>query len=264
MSEILFIGTGGSVATEERDNTSFLFLSQENVVMIDCPGSVIQKLKKARIDPRSVHSIVITHIHPDHVYGLPSLIHSLMLDECVIEILGSEESVNFCASLLDLFHLRAEKIKCHVNFIPVMEENTYRISPSLSCTFYKIPHSPSSMAIGFQQSEEGIELFYTGDTPRYPELLSKIATLDHLIHDCSAPSRFFEEYPSLYSMHTDSLTLGEMAEEAGVGHLIPCHFFGELDYSMGEIEEEIRRNYRGELTIPKDFSRIPLIDPERR
>jgi len=91
MSELLFIGTGGSVATEERDNTSFLFLSQDAVAMIDCPGSVVHKLKKIQIDPRSVRSIIVTHIHPDHIYGLPSLIHSLMLDDCVIEILGSPE-----------------------------------------------------------------------------------------------------------------------------------------------------------------------------
>jgi ribonuclease Z len=123
MSELLFIGTGGSVATEERDNTSFLLLSQETVVMVDCPGSVIQKMKKAQVNPRKVHSMLVTHIHPDHIYGLPSLIHSLMLDDCIIEVLGSEISVNFCASLLDLFNLRSKKVKCHVNFIPIVEES---------------------------------------------------------------------------------------------------------------------------------------------
>ena len=59
-------------------------------------------------------------------------------------------------------------------------------------------------------------------------------------------------------MHTDSLALGEMAQEAGVKHLVPCHFFGELDFSLDEIEREIRISYRGELTIPADFSKIPL------
>jgi hypothetical protein len=47
-------------------------------------------------------------------------------------------------------------------------------------------------------------------------------------------------------------------------HLIPCHFFGELDYSLGEIEKEIRENYGGKLTIPEDFSRIPIKCLERR
>jgi ribonuclease Z len=258
MSELLFIGTGGSVATEERDNTSFLLLSQETVVMVDCPGSVIQKMKKAQVNPRKVHSMLVTHIHPDHIYGLPSLIHSLMLDDCIIEVLGSEISVNFCASLLDLFNLRSKKVKCHVNFIPIVEGEYYRISPSLSCSFYKVPHSPSSLAIGFHLGDERLELLYSGDTPRCPELLKRIKNIDFLVHDCSAPSRFFTKYPSLRSMHTDSLALGEMAQKAGVRHLVPCHFFGELDFSLEEIEEEIRKNFQGDLTIPEDFSRIPL------
>lgn len=262
MGELVFIGTGGSVATEERDNTSFLFLDRDNTVLLDCPGSIIQKLKKVRIDPLSVHSMIVTHIHPDHIYGLPSLIHSLMLDECIIEILGSELSVNFCASLLDLFRLRDKKIKCHVNLVPVMEGETYRISPSLNCSFYRVPHSPSSMAVGFHRHGDRMGLLYSGDTPRNPPLLRKMGDLDLLVHDCSAPSRFFEAYPSLNSMHTDSLSLGKMAQEAGVRRLVPCHFFGELDFSIEEIEVEIKKNFRGKLTIPKDFTRIPLNNPE--
>lgn len=258
MKELFFIGTGGSVATEVRDNTSFLLLSQDATVLIDCPGSVIQKLKKVRIDPLSVHSIIITHIHPDHIYGLPSLIHSLMLEVCVIEILGSELTVNFCAKLLDLFNLRSEKVKCHVNFIPASEGENYRLSPSLGCTFYKVPHSPSSMAVGFYDSVDGMEILYSGDTPCFPRLLQRAPRIDCLIHDCSAPSRIFKEHPSLYAMHTDSLGLGEMAQQAGVKQLVPCHFFGEVDFSISEIEEEIRKNYQGKLTIPEDFSRVPL------
>jgi ribonuclease Z len=258
MSELVFIGTGGSVGTEERDNTSFLILSQDTKALVDCPGSVISKLKKARVDPQSVHTIIVTHIHPDHIYGLPSLIHSLMLDDIVIEILGSDVSVNFCAELLDLFDLRSEKIRCRVNFVRVAPGEDCRISPSLTCSFYKVPHSPSSLAVSFHNSEAEMDLLYSGDTPRFPQLLQCVPNIDFLIHDCSAPSRVFEEYPSLFAMHTDSLTLGKLAQEAGVKHLIPCHFFGEVDFSIREIEEEIRKNFKEELTIPEDFSRIPL------
>jgi ribonuclease BN (tRNA processing enzyme) len=59
-------------------------------------------------------------------------------------------------------------------------------------------------------------------------------------------------------MHTDSLTLGRLAQSAGVKCLIPCHFFGEIDYSISEIEGEIREDYRGRLIVPTDFMTIPL------
>lgn len=264
MSEVYFIGTGGSVATEERDNTSFVLKSRESLLLIDCPGSVIQKLKKLNFDPRSIRALLVTHIHPDHIYGLPSLVHSLMLDECLLRIYGSEETVRFCADLLDLFDLRTEKVKCRVDLIPVEDKGIQEISSSLSCSFFKVPHSPASMAFHFYLANEGIRFIYSGDTPVYPALFHEAKNIDYLVHDCGAPSRFFREYPSLKSMHTDALSLGRHAQEAGVKTLLPCHFLGEIDFPLNEIEEEIKKYFKGKLIIPKDFSRIPLTSVKKR
>ncbi len=264
VSELYFIGTGGSVATEDRDNTSFLLRTQESLLLIDCPGSVTQKLKKLNHDPRSINALLVTHIHPDHIYGLPSLIHSLMLVDCLLRIYGSEETVRFCAGLLDLFDLRTERVKCRVDLIPVEDRGIQQILPSVSCAFFKVPHSPASMAFHFHLEDEGIHFIYSGDTPTYPALFQEAQNADYLVHDCSAPSRFFREYPSLQSMHTDGLSLGKYAQEAGVKNLLPCHFFGEIDFSLKEIEEEIRRYYRGNLIIPYDFLKVTLISEKHR
>lgn len=258
MKEICFLGTSGSVATTERDNTSFILNCDDNLVLIDCPGAVIQKIKKLDFDPRRIEAILITHIHPDHVYGLPSFVHSLMLDECQICLYGSQTTVDFCMRLLDLFHLRDKKIKCRVKFISLKPEENFDLFPSLQCTSMKVPHDPSSLGFQFILEDEGKKIIYSGDTPPFAPLFKRAADVDFLIHDCSAPSRFFQEYPSLRTMHTDSLELGRLSQEVGVKNLIPCHFFGEIDFSISEIEEEIKRNYCGNLRIPKDFTRITI------
>ena len=59
-------------------------------------------------------------------------------------------------------------------------------------------------------------------------------------------------------MHTTALELGRLSQESQVKRLAPVHFFGELDYSLGEIETEIRRNFSGELVIPSDLEKISL------
>ena len=79
MADLYFLGTGGSIATEDRDNTSLLLDTENRLILIDCPGSVIQKIRKLGFDPRQIKTILVTHVHPDHIYGLPSLVHSLML-----------------------------------------------------------------------------------------------------------------------------------------------------------------------------------------
>lgn len=232
MAEVYFLGTGGSVATKERDNTSLLISDEGSLILIDCPGSVIQKIKKLDFDPRKITAILVSHIHPDHIYGLPSFVHSLMLDECLIDLYGSEESINFCQKYLDFFHLRDPKIKTRIRFVPFKQDRRVRLSPFLLCFSLKVPHDSSSLAFHFRFEEERKELIYSGDTPCYPPLFLEARKKDYLIHDCSAPSRFFKKYPSLYEMHTHSLQLGKLSREAKVGCLIPCHFFGELDFSL--------------------------------
>jgi ribonuclease Z len=181
-----------------------------------------------------------------------------MLDECSINIYGSALSMDFCARLLDLFNLRDEKIKYRVNFIPVASGETKPLARSLSCSFSRVPHSPSSLAVRFHLEEENMSVVYSGDTPARADLFQWAENSDYLIHDCSAPSRFFKKYPQLHSMHTDSLTLGKMAQKAAVRHLIPCHFFGELDFSLQETVEEIMQGYQGSLIMPQDFRWIHL------
>jgi len=258
MTEICFLGTGGSVATEERDNTSFLVNSDEALILVDCPGSVIQKIRKLGFDPRKVNSILLTHIHPDHVYGLPSFVHSLMLEECLLRLFGSKETIIFCQSFLDLFHLREKDIKTRIEFFPLKEGQSFELAGSIELTSFTVPHSPQSLAYHFCFEKEKKELIYSGDTPPRPSFFKEAENADYLIHDCSAPSRFFKQYPSLKTMHTDSLLLGKLAQKAGVKCLIPCHFFGELEFPLSEIEQEIRKNYKGKLIIPKDFDRISL------
>lgn len=258
MIEVNVVGSGGSVATLNRDNTSFLINYDQNLILIDIPGAVTQKIKKLGYDPGNIRTLLVTHIHPDHVYGLPAFVHSLMLQDMILDLYGSALAVDFCRQILGLFHLLDEKIKCRVNFIAIEPGDEFAIDDALRCRAASVPHNQSSLAFLFSFSPEAIKLLYSGDTPAYPPLFQLAENIDYLIHDCSAPSRFFTELPSLKKMHTDSLALGRLAQSAGIKCLIPCHFFGEIDYPMSEIEREIKENYKGKLIIPEDFMKITL------
>jgi len=91
--KIIFLGTGGAVPTATRDNTSFLLEAVGELWLIDCPGSLTQKIIKAGRKPQDVSAIFVSHIHADHVYGLPAFVHSLMLEEKTIRLFGSAETI---------------------------------------------------------------------------------------------------------------------------------------------------------------------------
>lgn len=258
MIELCFIGTGGWIASPERDNTSFLIHHDDNFILIDCPGSVIQKIKRLNFRPSDVKSILITHIHPDHVYGLPSFVHSLMFDECQIDLYGSQKTVDFCREFLDLFHLRDKKIKTRIRFVALSPGEDFQLKGSCWCSSLETPHSLSSLAYDFHFEHEEKRVVYSGDTPLHPPFFTWSKGVDFLIHECSAPVHYFKRYPALYSLHTNSLDLGNRAQQCGVKCLIPCHFFDDKDFSISDIEDEIKINYSGRLIIPRDLEKIPL------
>jgi ribonuclease Z len=258
MAEIIFLGTSGYVPTPERDNAAFLLKMGETSSLVDCPGSPLRKLAAAAVKPLDVGSVFITHVHADHVYGLPSLVHGLMLRDHVFRLFGSAESVDFCRRLLDLFGLREPKYKTHVEFVALVPGERVQVAEGVEATAWSIPHQTSSLAYEFQFLPDGKRAVFSGDTPIHPALFEWARGADVLVHDCGAPARFFEKYPILKSVHTSALDLGEWSERAGARLLAPVHFLTEFDFEVGEMEEEIRTHFTGRLVMPSDMDRIVI------
>lgn len=253
---INFLGTGGSTPTLRRDNTSLLLDFKPSFILVDCPGSISARLEKLGYQADQVTDILVTHLHPDHVYGLPSLIHVLRNREKTLHLYGSPETVDFCLRLLQLFSLDREKIWEHLRFVKLVPGQSLTLSPGLKLTAYQVQHHFSSLA--FLLEKNGKRIFITGDTALDRDLLTQVLPLSVLVHDCSFPSTVAESFPALKSKHTNALELGQAVAGWPVEILIPCHFLSELGFSVEEIEKEIRANYCGQLIMPDDFQVVEI------
>lgn len=258
MTEIIFLGTSGYVPTPERDNASFLLRAGEASVLVDCPGAPLRKLAAAKVEPLRVGNIFITHIHPDHVYGLPSLVHGLMLRDHVFRLFGSAETVELCRRLLHVFGLCEPKHRTRVEFVALVPGERAHVAEGLEATAWGVPHQSSSLAFEFQVLADGKRAVFSGDTPVHPPLFEWARGADVLVHDCGAPARFFEKYPALKAVHTSAADLGTWSERAGVRLLAPVHFLTELPFEMSELEAEVRAGYTGRLVVPADMDRLEI------
>ena len=258
MAEIVFLGTSGYVPTPERDNASFILKAGKSAALIDCPGSPLRKLAAAGTNPLDVGNVFITHVHPDHIYGLPSLVHGLMLRDHVFRLFGSAETVDLCRRLLDLFGLREPKFRTRVEFVALVPGERAQVAEGVEVKAWRVPHQTSSLAYEFQILPDGKRAVFSGDTPLHPALFEWARGADVLVHDCGAPARFFEKYPILKSVHTSAADLGTWSERAGVRLLAPVHFLTELDFEVGEVEAEIRARFAGRLVVPSDMDRLEI------
>lgn len=88
--EIIFLGTSGMQPTKERSLFSILLNYENENILIDCGEGTQRQLKIADLKATKLTKILISHLHGDHVFGLPGLMQNLEVNNYsgLIEIYG--------------------------------------------------------------------------------------------------------------------------------------------------------------------------------
>lgn len=254
--EIIFLGTAGSVARKNRDNTSLVIKHKNNFLLIDVPGAIVQKFRRLELDYYQVNNILVTHIHPDHIYGLPAFIHARMFDSnSTINIFGHKESLKFIRNLLSLFRLRREKFP-NIKFHKLQPNSCFSIFQRIEITTFKTKHTLESLGLKIKYKNNSV--VYTSDSAYSLNTVRMAAGVDYLIHDCFAPTRFFKVYPQLLKMHSSPETIARIYEKSRFKTVIPIHFSGELDFKISEISQELRSLGVKNFLIPHDLQRLKI------
>jgi ribonuclease Z len=101
--KIVFLGTSGSIPTPLRGSSSVVVKKGRDLVMFDCGEGTLRQMVKAKIGFRRNMHILLTHLHGDHLLGLPGLIQSMSLlgRERQLNIYGPPGITNFIKSFTD-------------------------------------------------------------------------------------------------------------------------------------------------------------------
>lgn len=76
---LTFLGTSGSMPTDDRGSSSVVIRKDKQLIMFDCGEGTQRQMVRAGIGFQREMNIFITHMHGDHVLGLPGLLQSMSL-----------------------------------------------------------------------------------------------------------------------------------------------------------------------------------------
>ncbi|RAM11459.1 ribonuclease Z, partial [Listeria ivanovii] len=77
--ELVFLGTGAGVPSRGRNVTSIALsmLNERNTIwLFDCGEATQHQVLRSQIKLSKLEFIFITHMHGDHIFGLPGLLSS--------------------------------------------------------------------------------------------------------------------------------------------------------------------------------------------
>jgi ribonuclease Z len=72
-TRVTLVGTGGPELTAERQGEATLVEADGQTLLFDAGRGVLDGLYESRIRPQDVTRIFLTHLHSDHIEGLPGL-----------------------------------------------------------------------------------------------------------------------------------------------------------------------------------------------
>ncbi len=99
--QVVFLGTAGSVPTTMRSLPAIAIRRKGELILFDCGEGVQRQMVKAGLGFNKSMKVFITHMHGDHMLGLPGLIQTMsLLDRTKkLEIYGPKDLNEFVESI---------------------------------------------------------------------------------------------------------------------------------------------------------------------
>ncbi|MER6128046.1 MBL fold metallo-hydrolase [Streptomyces sp. NPDC001795] len=186
MGAIHVLGSGSAKPSATRRNSSYLIETGTSLLGIDCSGSPVHEILRRGLDPGHLRHLCLTHGHVDHVYGLPSLIHSLWMlglfrDE-PLNIHGTGETIHIARALLAPFGLEGRRNAVRIDWRPVssLESAEVEAGAELPVTGFPVTHAGTE-AVGYRV----LNTVFSGDAICDDHLVSAVDdSVRALIVDC--------------------------------------------------------------------------------
>jgi len=256
--EIVLLGTGAAFPPLERENTSLALIWEGGVWLVDCGASPHKRLQLAGLDPRELRGILITHHHPDHLYGLPSLVHCLIPTprEEPLVLLAPPAALKCALRVLEAFDLM-ERAEAPISPMEVPVNLGRGIEPEPvfeleGLRLWTAPVDHTLEGVGLRAESGGRVMAYSGDTSPC-EGVSLLARGAHLlVHESTFRESDRARMPRGHSTAADA---GMAAAEAEVETLLLVHFLESTLSDAGALKTEASRTFSGQVEIGEELRR---------
>ena len=249
-----FLGTSGALASAARENTAIVVQADEVVLLVDCGGSAVHRLRRLGIDPLLLTHVVVTHVHVDHAYGLPSLVRQLGLlgRRRPLAIVCRPEHVEALRALLALFRLWERSDLFPVALAPIDLGVGAHALTSGTLVARTAPNDHGAMPNFAVRVEAGDRaLVYSSDTRPSEAVISLARGAGTLVHEATFAER--DRPPGRPVAHSSAADAGRVAASAGAGRLILAHVGAEYHDDVDALADEARRYFAGPVEIAEEL-----------
>jgi ribonuclease Z len=244
------LGSSGAVPSAERDTTALVVRAGNTVCLVDVGGSPIQKLRRLGLDPLELTAVVVTHTHPDHVYGLPALVQGLIIlgRRAPLPVYCRREHVPLVGQLLDLFGLvEPDGLAVPVSGVEPTEGVEVLATGDLVVTASPNVHGRMpNLAVRVDAGARSV--VYSSDTRPCVAVAALARDATVLVHEAT----FARPDPTQW--HSTAREAGEVAQKAAVRRLVLAHIAYSHHHALAAHVAEARAAFAGPVAVATELT----------
>ncbi len=276
--KVTLLGTGTPVLNIDRFGMSTLMEAGGKKLLFDVGRGATMRLHQAKVPLRDITAVFITHLHSDHVAGLPDLYATAPLTpggqrQIPLEVWGPQGIDRVARGIETMFAENTRIRLLDKELIPAAtkisshdlppEGGTAYEKDGVKVTAFLVNHGHAEPAYGYRVDYGNHAIVLSGDTTYSPNLVKFAKGVELLVHCIAIGSRRLEAaapefvqrfYNYLANPEMAGRILNEVRPRLAVFSHISLYSRGDIPRpSSDELTSRVRAVYGGPFVIGEDL-----------
>ncbi len=254
---LVILGAGTALPDRDRDNTFLVWDSPSGGFLVDCAGRAYQQLLRAGVEPTGLRGMILSHNHPDHIYGVPAFLFHLWLAgyRGTFNVYANASTLKMARQLCAALGLEQAGHMCAADWHELDELPNQLLIENEAFSIYSTPvrHSRPTLAFKFVDHQRQQAIVYSADTEPCAELELLAQGAHTLIHEATIND------PAQRHGHTLPREAGAIAVRCGIQRLVLIHYSAEYTMPEAEAIAQVRdAGFTGEIKLARELEAYSL------
>ena len=225
--KVTMLGTGVGIPQHGRSQAAVL-VENDQTLLLDCGAGTLLRLDEVGAALEALDTVVLTHLHLDHVSDLLALANARYLADMPGLLIYGPQGTEVYFRIAKSLYPNLEKMAVAVQELLPMDSFSLK---GFDIFVEEARHSVTALAYRLETEEKVI--VYSGDTEPCSRVASLAKEADLLIHECSFPEPFD------VSNHTTPKKLGSMIKNQGIKSVVLTHLYPQGAGCEDEMAEQV-------------------------